>query len=766
MRNEAQTRAELIDPALELSGWGHNFTQGSRVAREVVFADGRKIVGGVRGKQKIADYILSYKNQQLAIIEAKKEGAEVTQGLEQAKEYAQILQVRFVYSTNGRGVYEFDLQTGRGELINKFPAPSELYQKAFGQREELKERVLAEPFHRSHYEPRYYQENAIMAALEAIAEGKDRVLLTLATGTGKTFIAFQITWKLFNARWNRRGDSKRPRVLFLADRNVLAGQAMGDFNPLEKDLVRVNGEEIRKRNGKIPTNANIFFSIYQAMLGGGEQPYYLDYPPDFFDLVIIDECHRGGAKNESQWREILNYFQSAVHLGLTATPKRDVNTDTYKYFGEPVYIYSLKTGIEDGFLTPFKVKKISTTLDELIWRPGDEIVEGEMEKDFYKKEDFNRIIIAPEREEELVKIMLSNINQQEKTIVFCRDESHALLVRDLINKYKASNDPNYCVRVTASEGILGDHFLEQFQDNDKTIPAILTTSQKLSTGVDARNVRNIVLMRPVGSMVEFKQIVGRGIRVFEGKDFFTILDFYDNTKHFADSEWDGEPEEVIETGKIFKKGKKETKLDFDGLVNDSLDETPEPVKKLRVRLSPERIIEIDHMVETIYFDGQGKPVNAEEFLRSLFNSLPDFFRSEEDLRRIWANPETRKELLVKLAERGFDQEKLETLQKLVKAEDSDVFDVLQFIAFAKEMKTRKERVIGVNFGQIRNLSEGEEEFLLFVLEKYEEEGHQELNDLTALLNLKYGNVFVATQMGGVDKLREDFYFLQKEIYQG
>src|SRR5258707_79526 len=385
---------------------------------------------------------------------------------------------------------------------------------------------------------------------EAFRHSEDRqpIPLTLGTGTGKTFIAFQIAWKLFHSRWNlSREPSRRPRILFLADRNILADQAYNAFSAFPEDaLVRIEPGDIRKK-GKVPKNGSLFFTIFQTLMTGPPKdgqpsPYFGEYPPDFFDFIVIDECHRGGANDESTWRAIMDYFWPAVQLGLTATPKRNDNVDTYKYFGEPVYIYSLKEGINDGFLTPFRVKQIATTLDEYVYTPDDTLVEGEVESGRrYTESDFNRIIEIKEREKKRVEIFMAQINQNEKTLVFCATQNHALAVRDLVNQMKTSKDPNYCQRVTADDGDLGEQYLREFQDNEKTIPTILTTSQKLSTGVDARNIRNIVLMRPINSMIEFKQIIGRGTRIYEGKDYFTIYDFVKAHHHFSDPEWDGEP---------------------------------------------------------------------------------------------------------------------------------------------------------------------------------------------------------------------------------
>ncbi|MEP6966202.1 MAG: DEAD/DEAH box helicase family protein [Polaromonas sp.] len=397
----------------------------------------------------------------------------------------------------------------------------------FAEQNAWRDRFAAVPFEDKGgtWGARYYQDNAIRNVLEAIAAGQERILLTLATGTGKTFIAFQLAWKLFHSRWNLKDwksdaePARRPRILFLADRNILTDQAYNSFSAFAEDaLVRIAPADIRKK-GKVPKNGSIFFTIFQTFMSGPPKdgqpsPYFGDYPPDFFDLIIIDECHRGGANDEGNWRSILEYFSPAVQLGLTATPKRRDNVDTYAYFGEPVYVYSLKEGVNDGFLTPFKVVQIATTLDEYVYTADDTLVEGEVEAGKrYMESDFNRIIEIRQREEYRVKKLLEMIDQREKTLVFCATQEHALAVRDLINQMKTSREPNYCQRVTANDGALGEQHLREFQDNEKAIPTILTTSQKLSTGVDARNVRNIVLLRPVNSMIEFKQIIGRGTRL-------------------------------------------------------------------------------------------------------------------------------------------------------------------------------------------------------------------------------------------------------------
>jgi len=537
--NEAETRADHIDPALAAAGWG--VVDGSRIRREYPITLGRLDGTGKRAKALTADYVLYYRNTKLAVVEAKAWDLPLTLGVAQAKDYAGKLAVRFTYSTNGQGIYEIDMEGSEGEIAH-FPTPDELWAKTFAEQNVWRDRFAAIPFEDKggSFSGRFYQDIAIDRVTEAIAANRPRMLLTLATGTGKTFIAFQIAWKLFQSRWNlTREPSRRPRILFLADRNILADQAYTAFSAFPEDaLVRIAPDEIKKR-GRVPKNGSIFFTIFQTFMSGPEKtPYFGDYPPDFFDFIIIDECHRGGAKDESNWRAILEYFSPAVQLGLTATPKRKDNVDTYAYFGEPVYIYSLKEGINDGFLTPFRVRQISTTLDEYVYTPDDDVLEGEIEAGKkYKESDFNRIIEIKAREQKRVELLLANINPHEKTLVFCATQDHALAVRDLINQLSPVSDPNYCHRVTADDGKLGEQHLRDFQDNEKSIPTILTTSQKLSTGVDARNIRNIALLRPVNSMIEFKQIIGRGTRLFEGKDYFTIYDFVKAHSHFLDPEW-------------------------------------------------------------------------------------------------------------------------------------------------------------------------------------------------------------------------------------
>ncbi len=872
--NEAETRAELIDPKLKQCGWG--VVDGSKILRErhvCKITEGRLQVGGGRKKPLIADYILVYKGVKLAVVEAKSNELEVGEGVVQAKRYAEKLNLETTYSSNGKEIYQICMKTGTEGLVTNFLSPQELWDKTYpatgsGQVHinDWRDKFADIPFEDKSgtWQLRYYQEIAIKNTLEAVAQNKDRILLTLATGTGKTAIAFQIAWKLFQSRWNlsviENGKlkvendenynfqfstfnspfSRRPRILFLADRNFLADQAFNAFSAFPEDaLVRIKPKEIKKK-GKVPTNGSIFFTIFQSFMSesidNGEgtiengklkiengklridkieaeplmvaeqranyplsivnsqlstvnsQLNFGQYPKDYFDFIIIDECHRGGANDEGNWRGILEYFSPAVQLGLTATPKRNDNVDTYKYFGEPVFIYSLKEGINDGFLTPFKVKRIKTTLDDYLYTSDDDVFEGEIEEGkIYEEQDFNKKIKIKEREAKRVQIYMDEANQHEKTIIFCATQMHAAAVRDLVNQYKKNNDPNYCVRVTANDGEIGEQFLREFQDNEKTIPTVLTTSQKLSTGVNARNIRNIVLMRPINSMIEFKQIIGRGTRLFEGKEFFTIYDFVDAYHHFQDDAWDGEALPCEVCGKIVcecigtpspepRPCQKCGKIPCECSVN------PPPVcpkcfqspcvcdrkQMIKVKLRDGKEREIQHMIATSFWSADGKPISAEEFLGNLFGELPNFFKDEDELRTLWSSPITRKTLLEKLDEAGFGKEELKTLQKLIEAEKSDLFDVLEYV-FNSDVKpiTREERVTRSKATIFALLNDKQKEFIEFVLSKYIETGVEELSQekLPILLTNKYQSLEDAKEiLGDAAKIKSLFIEFQQHLY--
>ena len=768
--NEAETRAEHITPSLKAAGWG--VVEGSRIRHEFQISKGRLIGHGQRSKPIIADYILQYRNRNLAVIEAKKLACNYTEGVAQAKDYAEKLQIRFTYSTNGLHIYGIDMERGTESDIAAYPTPDELWEMVNGEeiiaeptQASLKEKLFAVPFEDrgGTWQLRYYQENAVTKVLEAVAKNKTRILLTLATGTGKTAIAFQIAWKLFNARWNINNDGKRsPRILFLADRNILADQAFNSFSAFEEDaLVRINPADIRKK-GKVPKNGNVFFTIFQTFMSGKDNsPYFGEYEKDFFDFIIIDECHRGGANDESTWRAIMEHFKPAVQLGLTATPKRNQNIDTYQYFGEPVYIYSLKEGINDGFLTPFKVKQIATNGDKYIFTSDDELVEGEIEHNrVYGIEDQNRIIEIMDIERYRVQTFMNMIDQSQKTLVFCATQAHALAVRNLINQTVKNKNPNYCHRVTANDGRLGEQYLRDFQDNEKSIPTILTTSQKLSTGVDAPEIRNIVLLRPVKQLIEFKQIVGRGTRLFDGKDYFTIYDFVEAYLNFADPEWDGEPLDP-EPPKV-----KEPKPYPPGTKLPVASEPELASGMIKIKLADGKIRELQHMVSTSFWSPDGKPMSAPEFLQSMFGTLPDLFKDENDLRKIWSIPETRKKLLEELREKGFAKTQLQEFQKVLNAENSDLYDILAYVAFHSKILDRTIRADNAKI-YLNNYNPKQQEFLDFVLKQYVKQGVEELDDskLSDLLVLKYHAIADAkTELGDIRSIRNAFIGFQSYLY--
>lgn len=669
-------------------------------------------------------------------------------------------------------IYEYDLRVSRGEYIENFPSPNELFQRVYGNLKEWQYKLLTQ---RELYIPqktlRYYQKIAVDKVIEALINGKDRILLTLATGTGKTTIAFALCYRLLEARWNKENKDQKPKILFLCDRVSLRDQALGEFNAVESDCKVISAEEIRKNDGKIITNANVFFGIYQSLAANSkdqentqeeqESKFYLQYPKDFFDLIIIDECHRGGANEEGNWACVLEHFSSATHLGLTATPKKSDNVDTYRYFGESAYEYSLKEGIEDGFLTPYKVKRITTTLSEgYVYNP-DDLIEGELEKGFYKMSEFERNIHLPQYNDFLAKEILKLIDPMDKTIIFCANQAHASDIKRAINKFKSVKRDDYCVRVTSDEGKIGLEYLKQFQDNDKSYPVILTSSKMLTTGVDARNVRNIVLLANIGSIIEFKQIIGRGTRVYEGKDFFTIIDFVGATKLFYDPKWDGEQvkdEDKEDKSEIWgKQNKKES---------DKTKET-ESKKAITVHLKGTKLKVLD--INTSYLGSNGKPLSTKEFLEFLIGKLAEYYDDEVKLREIWSKQETRLNFLKTLEKDGVDENALKDLGEIFDKKDCDIYDVLAHLSFNAEIKTRQERVLQVEKSEFLKRFQKEKalKFIEFLLDRYQQYGIKDFDrSLAPLIELSsLGNVKeIVSEFGGVENLKQSVDDLQREIY--
>lgn len=763
---EADTRAKYIDPALKESGWEYEgssvVSREVRVRREFSITEGRILGGGKRGKIKIADYVLEYKGVRLAVVEAKKFDLNYTDGNAQAIEYAAKLQIPYAYSTNGQKIRQINMLTGEEKDVEKYPRPEELLASLKEPINEWRDEFRSVPFENKGQSVRYFAQLAVEKTLDAIAAGDKRILLTLATGTGKTRIAFHIAWKLFQTRWTIVGEKKRrPRILFLADRNILANQAYNEFSAFTEDeRIRISPKSIAKRKS-VPTNANIFFTIFQTFMTGPEgKPNFGEYPQDFFDVIIVDECHRGGANDESNWRDILEYFASAVQIGLTATPKRKDNVDTYKYFGDPKFVYKLKDGIEDGFLTPFRVRKYTTNIDEYVYDPEDDVLEGDIQAgEEYTDGDWNTKIEIRQREEYLVDLFMKNIGTNEKTIIFCANQNHAALIRDIINEKKQNANPTYCVRVTANDGELGEDYLRAFQDNEKTIPTILTTSQKLSTGVDARNIRHIVILRPVKSIIEFKQIIGRGTRLYDGKDYFTIHDFFNASHNFYDPEWDGDPEIPVDGGII------------DGPTGPGGGGggTSRP-EKIVVRLSTGKELAFQNMTEKMFYSVDGKTMTLAEFIQSLFNTLdmPEFFKNEEELRAIWSVPTTRKQLLHNLENAGFPQKQLEDIQDLIDARSSDLFDVLEYVKYHFTPVMREARAVISRSIMETELTAKQMEFVDFLVQQYVVAGVDELDDskLETLLAIKYKTATDGVAiLGSVDIARNIFLTFQKHLYK-
>lgn len=797
--DETATRRKKIDPKLYAVGW-------EQVPESEILTEQRAylIAPGRRNKlaaprPKKADYVLEYRGKKLAVIEAKSDEKDVSEGVAQAKLYAEMLQIRYTYACNGDVIWAIDMgvKDSKGNYIipstecevDRFPSPQELWKMTYPDENPWRDKFNLCAFNRgSGRSPRYYQEIAITNVLTAIANKQRRILLTMATGTGKTYTAFQICWKLYQTQWNNHGTNLRPRILFISDRNILANQAVNDFEQFDPGLIaRITPESLHKNQDKVPTGPNLYFSIFQTMMESPKDsnvPFFMQYQPDFFDLIIIDECHRGGANDESEWRRLMDYFEPAYQLGMTATPKKVENANTYRYFGDPVYTYSLKQGIEDGFLVPYRVERSVSNIDEYEYDPDDD-VEGDIDPDKkYTEADFyNGRIEMRDRDEHRVIELLQKIDPDEKTIIFCARQVHALIIRDMVNKHKRRPDSNYCERVTADDKKEGEEKLRQFQNNDKLRPTILTTSSKLSTGVDAKNVRNIVLMRPVNNMIEFKQIIGRGTRLFDGKYNFTIYDFVGATDKFKDPDWDGE-QLCDNCGNWPCTCNKRPRPPYD----DNLDggsmvrEVPDPCpvcghlpctcdggnsKTIKVKLSPYRRLTLKTEWTTLipYDD---RMLTIDEFIRVVFGALPKFFKGTDDLREKWSSPDTRQAMLQLLADSGFAQEKLEMLKTVLKMDKCDLLDVLIYIMDETTPPEREQRAQIVREQYFKELTAQQKEFDAMILDYYVRNGYQQLDmgNLKQFINIKYNSIADAKIQLGMDakQIQAHYIELQRMLY--
>lgn len=736
-----------------------------------------------RGPQRRSDYLLQYtQDLSIAVVEAKADYKTPGTGLQQAKDYAEILDLKFAYATNGEGIVEFDYLTGLERELDAFPAPEELWSRlrgAQGLGEEAGEQLLTPSHHLSGRSPRYYQEIATNRVVQAVLQEQKRMLLTMATGTGKTMVAFQICWKLWSSRWNRTGEHRRPRILYLADRNILVD------DPKDKTFTPFGDARWKIENGQISKGREMYFAIYQAIAKDERRPgLYKEFAPDFFDLIVVDECHRGSAKDESNWREILEYFEPAYQLGMTATPLRVDNKSTYRYFGNPVYQYSLKQGIEDGFLAPYRVHRIVTTADAAGWRPSTGQLDRfgrEVPDEDYHTKDFEKTVALRSRTEAIARHLtdfLQGTDRFAKTIVFCVDQEHADEMRRALNNLNADlaqKYPDYVCRVTADEGHIGRGHLSRFQELETHTPTILTTSQLLTTGVDAPTCKNVVLARVVGSMSEFKQIIGRGTRVRDdyGKLFFSILDYTGSaTRLFADPEFDGDPALITEE-EIDAHGESVT-ITYEPPEESagvSRDESEEYESEER---GPRRKYYVDggqveiaaHLVHE--FDSDGRQLRVVKFTDYAAEKVRTLYPSAAEMQERWADPERRSEIIKLLEERGIDFDELASASNHPEA---DPFDLLCHFAFNAPLRTRRERA-----DRLRNEKKdffdhyGSEARTILneLLEKYAEHGTAQfvIPDVLKVPPLsEHGNVReIARLFGGAQDLRDAVYELQRLLY--
>ena len=779
--NEADTCRKYVEPRLVQAGWDdepHSFTE------QQSLTDGRIIVAGEkarRKKSKRADYLLRYiRDFRIAVVEAKAKYKNPGEGLQQAKEYAEMLGLKFAYATNGEGIVEFDYTTGMERPLDAFPSPQELWSRyCLANRidnEDVKKRLLQPYYYSPGKIPRYYQEIAINRSIEAVLQGNRRVLLTMATGTGKTFVAFQICWKLWESGWNGRDEKRRPRILYLADRNILID------DPKDKTFAPFGDARWKIENGEAIKSREMYFAIYQSLAKDERRPgLFREYAPDFFDLIIVDECHRGSARDESNWREILEYFKPAYQLGMTATPLRDDNRDTYAYFGDPIYTYSLRQGIEDGFLAPYRVHRIVTDIDAAGWRPsqgekdrfGNEIPDGE-----YQTKDFERVIALRARTEAIARHLaefMANTDRFAKTIVFCVDQEHADEMRRMLNNQNsdlAVKYPDYVCRVTADEGEIGIGHLGRFQELETRTPVILTTSKLLSTGVDAPTCKNIVLARVIGSMTEFKQIIGRGTRVREdyGKLFFSILDYTGSaTQMFADPAFDGDPVDVIEIDCKKGRGASGSELGSisgkDGESDDDDDEADRDAPR-KYYVDGGHFEIATHYVSEL--DPDGKQLRVIKFTDYAAEKVRILYPTASTLRAKWADLEQRAEIVAALEERGID---FGSLAREAGQPQADPFDLLCHLAFNSPLQTCRQRAEQLKrkkpdfFGQY-----GPEARIILeeLLEKYSEHGTAQF-EMPEVLKVppisEHGNVKeIIGIFGGAERLKEAVDQLQVLLY--
>jgi type I restriction enzyme R subunit len=782
--SEADTCRKLVVPKLLAGGWD---TDPHSIAEQRSITDGRIVPVGkgfIRKPPKRVDFLLRYtRDFPLAVVEAKASYKAAADGMQQAKTYAEMLGLKFAYATNGHDIIEFDYLTGIERVINSYPTPDALwhrYREGTGLSDDTgAERLLTPSNHAVGKGERYYQQIAINRTLESILKGNRRLLLTMATGTGKTAVAFQICWKLWNGRWNRTGDYRRPRILYLADRNILVDQPKdGIFAAFEDARHKIEGGEVVK-------SREMYFAIYQAIAEDERRAgLFKSFPPDFFDLIIVDECHRGSARDESSWRVILEYFEPAYQLGMTATPLRDDNRNTYRYFGNPIYEYSLRQGIDDGFLAPYRVHRVITDWDAAGWRPSKTDLDRygrPIPDEEYGTKDFERVVALRARTMAIAVHLtefLKKTDRFAKTIVFCVDQDHASEMRTALSNLNSdlvANYPDYVCRVTADEGDIGRGHLSRFQDIDTKVPTILTTSQLLTTGVDAPTCKNVVLARVVGSMSEFKQIIGRGTRVRDdyGKLWFNILDYTGSaTRLFADPAFDGDPvriteEEVNEEGEVT--AVRETEIETEGEPpTDTSPEILEPPGEGRQKFYFDggQVEIAAHLVYEL--DPNGKQLRVVRYTDYAAETIRTLCPTAPALREQWADPVKRSEIIQGLQERGVD---FAELSDAAQQPDADPFDLLCHLAFNAPLRTRRERaqqLKAANPDFFTRYSPEARQVLEELLEKYAEHGDAQfvLPDVLRVPPISnHGQIGEIIHLfGGPNELRNAVSELQGHLY--
>lgn len=730
--SEEDIKLNYITPAI-LKGWkGH-------ITMETKITDGRINIRGnivARSKPKFVDYMLYLNdNKPIAVVEAKDNNHSVSYGLQQAITYAQMMDLSFAYSSNGDAFYEHDLLTGQERQIDldEFPTQDELVARYYAELNggsgisDLEKKIVSQPYYssRNTYPPRYYQRNAVNKTVEAIAKGRQRVLLVMATGTGKTYTAFQIVYRLLRSELKKR-------ILYLADRNILVDQSISqDFAPLEKTIYKVDFSE-KECLRKIASH-EVNFALYHQMVGQNDEEHFRQIPPEYFDLIIVDECHRGSAKEDSNWRKVLEYFSAATQIGMTATPKESEKVSNIDYFGEPVYTYSLKQGIEDGFLAPFKVINITTNIGDG-WRPyqGQTDIYGNMIEDrIYNNRDYDYSIILQDRIDEVAREIteyLKSTDRMQKTIVFCASEDHAERMRIALinlNSDMVKENPDYCVRITGSD-TYGKSKLDYFISVSSQYPVIATTSDLLSTGADCKMTKLIVLDKTVESMTNFKQIIGRGTRIREkeGKTHFVVMDFRNVTRLFADPEWDG----PIEQDEGFQHGGKGNKPKEDKQGSGGIES---PVTSVETPIVDKDGCKVKIINKTVsVYDADGKLLRQEDIIDYTRTNIKGEYASLSDFIHKWSTSDKKKTIEQSFMAMGIDLKVLKAEQGM---SDVDDFDFICYVAYGKKPLTRKERANNVKKKDFFSRYSAEAQAVLSILlDKYMNHGITEVEDIKVL----------------------------------